>query len=70
MNAENEPIPALRQKKTAEKVETAELSVDALRNLTGFLDVLIQMDLIHQSNERSSNATTIQNINGDNPQTD
>lgn len=52
MSTKEDPQPAEPQK-AANNGLAAELSDEALRNLTGFFDVLIQMDLEHKSNERS-----------------
>ena len=43
-----------QQKRKATKPQSAELSEQAIRNLVGFFDVLIQMDFAHkQRNERN-----------------
>lgn len=42
------------QQRKVTKPQTAELSEQAIRNLVGFFDVLIQMDFAHkQRNERN-----------------
>ena len=47
--------PAKPQKNAAKDGVDAELSDEAIRNLTGFFDVLIQMDFAHkQRNEQGS----------------
>ena len=45
MTTKNQPQPAEPQQQAADKGVTAELSARALHNLTGWFDVLIQMDL-------------------------
>lgn len=51
---EKEPLPAEPQDNAANKGVAAELSDEAIRNLTGFFDVLIQMDFAQkQRNERN-----------------
>lgn len=45
MSTKNEPLPAESQDQAANKGVAAELSPEELANLTGFFDVLIQMDL-------------------------
>lgn len=52
MATKNQPQPAEPQKQAANKGVAAELSKEALHNLTGYFDVLIQMDLAQKvSNE-------------------
>lgn len=45
MSTTNKPLPAEPQDKATNKGVVAELSHEAIANLTGFFDVLIQMDL-------------------------
>ena len=45
MATKNQPQPAEPQKQAANKGVAVELSAEALHNLTGWFDVLIQMDL-------------------------
>lgn len=45
MATKNQPQPAEPQEQATNKGVAAELSADALHNLTGWFDVLIQMDL-------------------------
>lgn len=45
MATNKQPQPAEPQDKAADKGVTAVLSAEALHNLTGWFDVLIQMDL-------------------------
>lgn len=53
MSAKNKPLPAEPQNNAANDGVAAELSDEAIRNLTGFFDVLIQMDFASkQRNER------------------
>lgn len=50
------PLPAEPQDNAANKGVATELSDEAIRNLTGFFDVLIQMDFaqkLKQRNERN-----------------
>jgi hypothetical protein len=55
MSGSNEPNPAKPQAQAAKKGVAAELSDEAIGNLTGFFDVLIQMDLAQkQRNELRS----------------
>ena len=44
MATNNKPLPAEPQDNAANDGVAAELSDEAIRNLTGFFDVLIQMD--------------------------
>ena len=53
MATKNQPQPAEPQEQAANKGVAAELSAEALHNLTGWFDVLIQMDLEQKRNERS-----------------
>ena len=54
MSTKKEPLLAEPQDNAANKGVTAELSDEAIRNLTGFFDVLIQMDFAQkQRNERN-----------------
>lgn len=63
MSTKKEPLPAEPQDNAANKGVAAELSDEAIRNLTGFFDVLIQMDFAQkQRNERNDeNDNTIPN---------
>jgi hypothetical protein len=55
MSTQNQPQPANPQSQAANDGVAAVLSAEALHNLTGFFDVLIQMDLIQkQRNEQRS----------------
>ena len=54
MSTNKKPLPAEPQENAANKGVAAELSDEAIRNLTGFFDVLIQMDFAQkQRNERN-----------------
>ena len=54
MSTKNKPLPAEPQNNAANDGVAAELSDEAIRNLTGFFDVLIQMDFASkQRNERN-----------------
>lgn len=54
MSTKKEPLPAEPQDNAANKGVAAELSDEAIRNLTGFFDVLIHMDFAQkQRNERN-----------------
>lgn len=54
MSTKKEPLPAEPQDNAANDGVAAELSDEAIRNLTGFFDVLIQMDFaLKQRNERN-----------------
>jgi hypothetical protein len=54
MATKNKPLPAEPQDNAANNGVAAELSDEAIRNLTGFFDVLIQMDFAQkQRNERN-----------------
>ena len=54
MSTKNKPLPAEPQNNAANDGVAAELSDEAVRNLTGFFDVLIQMDFASkQRNERN-----------------
>lgn len=53
-NHQLKPLPAEPQDNAANNGVAAELSNEAIRNLTGFFDVLIQMDFAQkQRNERN-----------------
>lgn len=57
MHTNEKPLPAELQDNAANNGVAAELSSEAIRNLTGFFDVLIQMDFaqkIKQRNERNN----------------
>ena len=54
MSTNKKPLPAEPQDNAANDGVAAELSNEAIRNLTGFFDVLIQMDFAQkQRNERN-----------------
>lgn len=54
MSTNKKPLPAEPQDNAANNGVAAELSDEAIRNLTGFFDVLIQMDFAQkQRNERN-----------------
>lgn len=54
MATKNKPLPDEPQDNAANDGVAAELSDEAVRNLTGFFDVLIQMDFAsRQRNERN-----------------
>ncbi len=54
MSTNKKPLPAEPQENAANDGVAAELSDEAIRNLTGFFDVLIQMDFAQkQRNERN-----------------
>lgn len=54
MSTKNKPLPAEPQNNAANDGVAAELNDEAIRNLTGFFDVLIQMDFASkQRNERN-----------------
>ena len=54
MSTKKKPLPAEPQDNAANDGVAAELSDEAVRNLTGFFDVLIQMDFAQkQRNERN-----------------
>lgn len=63
MSTDEKPLPAKPQDDAANNGVAAELSDEAIRNLTGFFDVLIQMDFaLKQRNERNDeNGNDIQN---------
>lgn len=55
MSTKKKPLPAAPQDKAANNGVAAKLSDEAIRNLTGFFDVLIQMDFSQkQRNETRS----------------
>jgi hypothetical protein len=54
MAPEKKPQPSQSIKDAANKGTAAGLSSEALHNLTGFFDVLIQMDLEQKRKERSN----------------
>lgn len=54
MSTKKEPLPAEPQDNAAKDGVAAELSDEAIRNLTGYFDVLIQMDFaLKLRNERN-----------------
>lgn len=54
MSTKNKPLPAEPQNNAANDGVSAELSDEAIHNLTGFFDVLIQMDFASKHlNERN-----------------
>lgn len=54
MSTNKKPLPAEPQDNATNNGVAAELSDEAIRNLTGFFDVLIQMDFAQkQRNERN-----------------
>ena len=63
MSTDKKPLPAEPQDQTANNGVTAELSDEAIHNLTGFFDVLIQMDFAQKlRNERNNeDGSDIQN---------
>lgn len=68
MYTKKEPLPVGSHDNAADTGVTAELSDEAIRNLTGFFDVLIQMDFAQkrkQRNERNEdNEDDLQNTSG------
>ena len=55
MSTKKEPLPAEPQDNAANDGVAAELSDEAIRNLTGYFDVLIQMDFaLKLCNERNN----------------
>ena len=53
MSASNKSQPAEPQEQAANKGVATELNSEAIENLTGFFDILIQMDLAKQIKERN-----------------
>lgn len=54
MSTKKKPLPAQPHEQAVNNGVDAELSDEAIRNLTGFFDVLIQMDFAQkQRNERN-----------------
>lgn len=62
MSTTNQPAPAEPHKKPRRNGTAAELSKEAIRNLTGFFDVLIQMDLAQQQCNKRGIKDGINNI--------
>lgn len=62
MAQKSNPQPAPPQDKAAIKGVAAELSDEAMRNLTGYFDVLIQMDFAskQRNEQRKKDANTLQ----------
>jgi len=58
MSTKNQLQPAEPQEQATNKGVAAELSAEALHNLTGWFDVLIQMDLEKKRKERISDEST------------
>lgn len=53
MSTKKKPLPAETHKQASNNGRAAELNNEAIHNLTGFFDVLIQMDLtLRQRNEQ------------------
>lgn len=58
MSSVQKSIPAKTQDKPTDPGAVAELDVEALRNLAGFLDTLVEMDLkLKQRNEQKEGKT-------------
>lgn len=58
MTTQNQPQPTKPQSHAANNGVVVELSKEAIANLTGYFDVLIQMDFAQkQRNERKENGT-------------
>jgi len=55
MATKNKPLPAEPQDNAANDGVAAELSDEAVRNLTGFFDVLIQMDFASKQRNEQRN---------------
>lgn len=72
MPTKNKPLPAEPQDSAANKGVDAELSDEAIHNLTGFFDVLIQMDFAQkQRNEqRNESDDFLQDTTNNTQQTD
>ena len=72
MATKNKPLPAEPQDNAANKGVVAELSDEAIHNLTGFFDVLIQMDFAQkQRNEqRNESDDFLQDTTNNTQQTD
>jgi hypothetical protein len=72
MATKNKPLPAEPQDNAANKGVAAELSDEAIHNLTGFFDVLIQMDFAsRQRNEkRNESDDFLQDTTNNTQQTD
>jgi len=72
MSTKKEPLPAEPQGQAANDGVTDELSEEAVHNLTGFFDVLIQMDFaLKQRNERGKeNDDFLQGTTSEPKQTD
>jgi len=72
MSTSNEPLPAKPHKRATNKGVVAELSDEAIHNLTGFFDVLIQMDFAQkQRNEqRNESDDFLQDTTNNTQQTD
>jgi hypothetical protein len=72
MTTKNKPLPAEPQDNAANKGVAAELSDEAIHNLTGFFDVLIQMDFAQkQRNEqRNESDDFLQGTTNNTQQTD
>lgn len=70
MSTNNQPLPAEPQEQAANKGVAAELNDEAVKNLAGWFDVLIQMDFAQKiRNEirgKEDAKTSIQNTK-DNP---
>ena len=66
MSTNKKPLPVEPQDNAANDGVAAELSDEAIRNLTGFFDVLIQMDFAQkQRNERNDeDGNDLQNTSG------
>lgn len=59
MSAENEEQPIIPQQQATNKGVDIVLNEDALASLTSYFDLLIQMDLEQQGNERDSHGKDV-----------
>ena len=55
MSITNKPLPAEPQDNAANNGVAAELNDEAIRNLTGFFDILIQMDFASKQRNEQRN---------------
>ena len=72
MSTNKKPLPAEPQDNAANNGVVAELSDEAIRNLTGFFDVLIQMDFAQKprNEQRNESDDFLQGTTNNTQQTD
>ena len=64
MSAEKESQPAKPRKRATENGSAVGLDEDAIRNLTGFFDVLIRMDFAQKQRNERNDGNVLQDTTG------